>query len=157
MRHADFIVRWKPFWFDADIGIVIGASYTIDWGFTTSTISVELGCDLQLWGPPTGGSATLDFYVISITIPFGTPKNNTQSVTGWTDVEKMLPNTGSVGQPRNVLTLSPAAGSHPRRHGADQEGPGGVAGRWRRRRPTEHPPGSSAARCSPSPRLVDSR
>ena len=111
--HADFIVRWKPFWFDADIGIVIGASYTIDWGFTTSTISVELGCDLQLWGPPTGGSATLDFYVISITIPFGTPKNNTQRVTGWTDVEKMLPNTGSVDQPRNVLTLSPAAGLIP--------------------------------------------
>ena len=111
--HADFIVRWKPFWFDADIGIVIGASYTIDWGFTTSTISVELGCDLQLWGPPTGGSATLDFYVISIPSRLARRRTTPSSVTGWTDVEKMLPNTGSVDQPRNVLTLSPAAGLIP--------------------------------------------
>lgn len=110
--HADAIIRWKPFWFDADIGLTIGASYTIDWGFTTSTISVEVGCDLEFWGPPTGGSATIDLYVISVTIPFGTPKNNTQQINGWADVEKMLPNTGSKAS-LNVLKLSPMTGLTP--------------------------------------------
>jgi hypothetical protein len=110
--HADVIIRWKPFWFDADIGLTIGASYTIDWGFTTSTISVEVGCDLEFWGPPTGGSVTIDLYVISITIPFGTPKNNTQQVKGWADVEQMLPNTGSRSAV-NVLKLSPVTGLIP--------------------------------------------
>jgi hypothetical protein len=110
--HADVIIRWKPFWFDADIGLTLGASYTIDWGFTTSTITVEVGCDLEFWGPPTGGSVTLDLYVISVTIPFGTPKNNTQQVKGWADVGQMLPNTGSEAAP-NVLKLSPTAGLTP--------------------------------------------
>ena len=110
--HADAIIRWKPFWFDADIGLTIGASYTIDWGFTTSTISVEVGCDLEFWGPPTGGSVTIDLYVISVTIPFGTPKNNKQQIKGWADVEKMLPNTGSKAS-LNVLKLSPMTGLTP--------------------------------------------
>jgi len=110
--HADVIIRWKPFWFDADIGLTIGASYTIDWGFTTSTITVQVGCELEFWGPPTGGTVTVDLWIISITIPFGTPKNNTQQVKGWADVEKMLPNTGSDAAV-NVLKLSPAAGLTP--------------------------------------------
>jgi len=110
--HADVIIRWKPFWFDADIGLTIGASYTIDWGFTTSTISIEVGCELEFWGPPTGGSVTIDLYVISVTIPFGTPKNNTQQIKGWADVEQMLPNTGS-SVALNVLKLSPTTGLIP--------------------------------------------
>ncbi|MCW3054703.1 MAG: hypothetical protein JWN14_3873 [Chthonomonadales bacterium] len=110
--HADVIIRWKPFWFDADIGLTIGASYTIDWGFTTSTLSLEVGCELEFWGPPTGGSVTIDLYVISVTIPFGTPKNNTQQIKGWADVAQMLPNTGS-SSALNVLTLSPATGLIP--------------------------------------------
>jgi hypothetical protein len=110
--HADVIIRWKPFWFDADIGLTLGASYTIDWGFTTSTISLEVGCELEFWGPPTGGSVTIDLYVISVTIPFGTPKNNTQQIKGWADVEQMLPNTGSSAA-LNVLKLSPTTGLIP--------------------------------------------
>lgn len=110
--HADVIIRWKPFWFDADIGLTIGASYTIDWGFTTSTISLEVGCELEFWGPPTGGSVTIDLYVISVTIPFGTPKNNTQQIKGWADVEQMLPNTGSSAA-LNVLKLIPTRGLIP--------------------------------------------
>jgi hypothetical protein len=110
--HADVIIRWKPFWFDADIGLTIGASYTIDWGFTTSTITVQVGCELEFWGPPTGGTVTVDLWIISITIPFGTPKNNTQQVKGWSDVEQMLPNTGS-DSAVNVLKLSPATGLIP--------------------------------------------
>lgn len=110
--HADVIIRWKPFWFDADIGLTIGASYTIDWGFTTSTITVQVGCELEFWGPPTGGTVTVDLWIISITIPFGTPKNNTQQVKGWADVEQMLPNTGS-DSAVNILKLSPATGLIP--------------------------------------------
>ena len=127
--HADFIVRWKPFWFDADIGIVIGASYTIDWGFTTSTISVELGCDLELWGPPTGGSATLDFYVISITIPFGTPKNNTQQRDRLDGRREDAAQHG-VGRPASQRAHAQSRGrADPQRHGADQEEPARIAGR----------------------------
>jgi hypothetical protein len=111
--HTDAIVRWKPFWFDIEIGITIGASYNLDLLFTSATISVELGCDLELWGPPTGGTVTVDWYIISFTIPFGTPKASAQTIKGWGDVEAMLPNSSATSKPRNVLALSPTAGLTP--------------------------------------------
>jgi hypothetical protein len=110
--HADVIIRWKPFWFDAEIGITIGASYQLHL-FGTHTFSVELGCDLEFWGPPTGGKVHVSWYVISFTVAFGAPRNPTQSITGWSDVEAMLPNVAAPNEPVNVLSVAPADGLIP--------------------------------------------
>lgn len=110
--HADIIVQWKPFWFDANIGISIGASYKVDLLFTSFTISVELGCDLQLWGPPTGGSVYVNWYIISFTIPFGANYNQGSQPLIWADVQAMLPNTGTAAQP-NILAMTPTVGLTP--------------------------------------------
>jgi len=111
--HADIIVQWKPFWFDADFGLTIGASYKVDLLFTSFTVSVELGCNLEFWGPPTGGTVGIDWYIISFTIGFGTSKSASQPViSGWSDVQGMLPNAGTADSP-NVLKLSPASGLSP--------------------------------------------
>ncbi len=93
--HADVLIRWKPFWIEADIGIVIGVSYTIDLWFTTSTLSVELGCNLELWGPPTGGAVRVNWYVISFTIRFGAGKGGAEQLRGWREFESLLPNAGA--------------------------------------------------------------
>lgn len=111
--HADIIVRWKPFWFDAAFGITIGASYKINLLFTSATVSVELGVDLEIWGPPTGGTVTVDWYIISFTVRFGSSKESGQQIKGWNDgVQAMLPNTGTDSKP-NVLSLTPTAGLTP--------------------------------------------
>lgn len=110
--HADVIVRWKPFWFEASIGISIGASYKVNLWFTSFTASIELGCDLELWGPPTGGSVRVNWVIISFTIRFGSSKSVGQQNKSWTDVEEMLPNTGSNKQD-NILNLTPSAGVLP--------------------------------------------
>lgn len=110
--HADVIVQWKPFWFDASIGITVGASYKINLLFTTATVSVELGCDLEVWGPPTGGTVTVDWYIIKFTISFGSGKSSAPTIKGWNDVQAMLPNTGSKATP-NILTLAPSGGLSP--------------------------------------------
>lgn len=110
--HADIIVQWKPFWFYANIGISVGASYKMDLLLTTCTVTVELGCDLQFWGPPTGGSVYVDWYIISFTIPFGADNTHNGSQLTWTDVQAMLPNAGSTGSP-NVLSLNPVSGLTP--------------------------------------------
>ena len=107
--HADVIIRWKPFWFDANIGVTIGASYKIDLLFTTKKVTVELGCDLELWGPPTGGTVTVHWYIISFTIDFGAAKNSNNQPQSWSDVQGMLANTGTDAA-YNVLTLKPATG-----------------------------------------------
>ncbi|HEX3685587.1 MAG TPA: DUF6603 domain-containing protein [Bryobacteraceae bacterium] len=110
--HADVIVRWKPFWFEASIGISIGASYKVNLLLTSFTVSIELGCDLELWGPPTGGSVRVKWVVISFTIRFGSSKTSGQQIKSWTDVQEMLPNTGS-NKKDNILNLTPSAGILP--------------------------------------------
>jgi hypothetical protein len=87
---ADVILHWSPFWFDAHIWVSIGASYRLDLWFTTVTLSVSIGADLRLWGPPTGGTVTVNWYVIEFTIPFGSRGPRTE-VSSWKTVGKLLP------------------------------------------------------------------
>jgi hypothetical protein len=109
--HADVVIQWKPFWVYADIGITVGASYKIDLLFTSFTVSIELGCELTLWGPPTGGTVEVDWYVISFSIPFGHELEPPPSAATWADVEKMLPSNGdATAQP---ISIAPTAGLHP--------------------------------------------
>lgn len=107
--HADLMIRWKPFWIEAEIGISIGASYKVDLLLTSFTVTVELGCSLELWGPETGGTVEVDWYVISFTIGFGAKKGGPTAVKSWADVEAMLPNTGDAAK-ANVLALTPVDG-----------------------------------------------
>ncbi|MCP4562444.1 MAG: hypothetical protein GY873_38660 [Bosea sp.] len=67
----DFLVYWKPFAYQVSISISVGAQVTIDLLFTSVTISVHVGAELTLHGPPFGGEAWIDLDVVSFTIPFG--------------------------------------------------------------------------------------
>jgi hypothetical protein len=67
---ANFLLAWKPFHYEADISLTIGASYTTSKFGSTSTITVQVGVSLSLWGPPFAGRAYVDLYVISFTILF---------------------------------------------------------------------------------------
>jgi hypothetical protein len=69
--HADFLLAWKPFHYDISVGLSLGASFEVDLLFTSFTLTIHVGVDLTLWGPPFGGTATVDLSVISFTIPFG--------------------------------------------------------------------------------------
>lgn len=106
--HVDVVLRWKPFWVEASLGITIGASHRVNLLVTSATITVELGCDLDVWGPPTGGTVLVDWYVVKFTISFGAPRPTTPAITGWPDVEAMLP-SASASAPL-PLTLTATAG-----------------------------------------------
>jgi hypothetical protein len=85
----------------------------VDLWLTSFTVTAELGCNLEVWGPPTGGTVGVDWYIISFTIPFGASKNSSKPVINqWSQVQAMLPNSGSAAAP-NVITLSPASGLTP--------------------------------------------
>lgn len=94
--HADLIIGWKPFHFLADIGVSVGASYKMDLGFTTKTYKVELGADLQLWGPPTGGTVTVHWWVISFTVDIGAAKTANPTALDWPGFKTLLPETGHI-------------------------------------------------------------
>ena len=61
LAYADFLCQWKPLYYDAKIGVSVGASYTLRIGVTigrrfigvTKTFSISLKAQLHLYGPPT--------------------------------------------------------------------------------------------------------
>jgi hypothetical protein len=75
--YANFLIEWKPFYFNVGIGITVGASFGTVIAGVSVTLKAELGAKLNLEGPPTHGSVEVDWYVISFTIPIGSGKNAT--------------------------------------------------------------------------------
>lgn len=128
--HADFLFTWKPFYFTGSVGVSIGASYKLDLLFTSVTVSVELGAELELWGPPTGGQVHVSWFIISFTIPFGADRKPPPGYLDWDAFSTLLPQNDPVPPPRanglrggegvrspgdvplaNVLTASLSAGA----------------------------------------------
>jgi hypothetical protein len=105
--YANLMIRWKPFYFTASIGISIGASYRLNLLFTTVTVSVELGATLDLWGPPTGGVVHIHWSIISFSVSFGAdPVAPAQMTLDWKGFQSLLP---SSNPPRAKLQAAPAA------------------------------------------------
>ena len=108
--YANLLIRWKPFWFSASIGISIGVSYRLDLGFTTLNLTVELGATLDMTGPPISGIAHVHWYIISFDIPFGAdPSTKPKLDLDWDQFQALLPNTaGHHSPPVNSLTAATA-------------------------------------------------
>ena len=96
---ANFIIQWKPFFFEVDIGVSIGVGFKCKIGGVSITLSVSLGADLTLEGPPTHGKAHVNWYIISFTIPIGEDRNATSSnLLDWSAFESgFLPAAGAQG------------------------------------------------------------
>ncbi len=77
--YADFLISWDPFYYEIDIGISVGATFSIQvcfWGFCVGvSITVSLGATLSIEGPPLHGTATVDLAVCSVTVAFGDNAN----------------------------------------------------------------------------------
>ena len=89
--QADMLISWKPFYYDIYIGVSVGASYKVDLWLVSKTFSIELGAELNIWGPPTGGKVRVSWWIISFTVYFG-PGKETKSVLEWEEFdESFLP------------------------------------------------------------------
>lgn len=67
--NANFLLMWKPYHYDAQLSLDIGADVTIHF-FGTHHISLDASADLHLWGPDFGGHARVSVTVIGITFHF---------------------------------------------------------------------------------------
>ena len=74
----DFLIAWAPFSYLAHAWVAIGCK--VDLGLFS--IRLQIGADLQIWGPPFGGRAIVDLDVVSFTIAFGAPATAPAPV-GW--------------------------------------------------------------------------
>jgi hypothetical protein len=87
---VDFYLGWKPFHYEAQAAIEIGASFTIDLGFVKSKITIHVGVQLNIWGPSFGGTARVDLDIISFTISFGAAPAPAPALD-WTQFQAFLP------------------------------------------------------------------
>lgn len=87
---ANTLLYFNPFHFDIEIGISVGASYRMDLWLTTATLEVEMGATLNLWGPATGGTVTVHWWVISFTIGFGADKTTNPGALSWEEFRDSL-------------------------------------------------------------------
>lgn len=67
---ADFLLEWKPFYYEIEAGVHIGVSYRGALTFG-KRVKVEVGAKLSMSGPPLIGTADISLYFISFTVDFG--------------------------------------------------------------------------------------
>lgn len=108
--HADFLISWKPFHYDISIGLSIGVSYRLNLLFVTTTVSVELGINVDIYGPDFGGTAYVDFYIVSFTVSFGAARSQT-NIVNWDGFQEYFLPQGDSGEPSNLTALPGVTGS----------------------------------------------
>ncbi|KAL6690779.1 hypothetical protein J3F84DRAFT_404137 [Trichoderma pleuroticola] len=77
---ADFLINYKPFHFNAQAGLSVGVRFNVDFLFIHTHISVEIGAQLYLWGPPLAGRVHVDFWIVAFDINFGKSESKIEAV-----------------------------------------------------------------------------
>jgi large repetitive protein len=89
--YADFLLSWDPFYYRIDVGVSVGASFSIQvcvFGCCVGIdITVSLGATLTVQGPPFHGSVSVDLAVATITIPFGPQPQDQPPALSWGDFQ----------------------------------------------------------------------
>lgn len=98
--NANGILFWKPFYLIASVSVSVGVEFHLQILFVDVTISVELGADFEIWGPPIGFRAHVDWYIVSFTIGSGEP--DPPSAISWEDFKAMLPSKPPVSNPSPI-------------------------------------------------------
>ncbi len=71
IAYADFLIQWRPVYYDIAIGVSVGVALTLKLGILRIRLSLELGATVALYGPPLGGKARISLWIISFTVYFG--------------------------------------------------------------------------------------
>ncbi|MEA5622217.1 DUF6603 domain-containing protein [Nostoc sp. UHCC 0251] len=88
--EANFLVAWQPFFYMADISVEIRASAEINLLLTKTTISVNVGASLSIWGPPFAGRAEFKIAGISVSIAFGDGNAPRPKCLDWNEFQKSV-------------------------------------------------------------------
>ena len=78
----DFLIAWKPYHYEADFHISVGASYTF-WFFGTQHITAHIGADVSIWGPEFSGKVYVDLSIVSFTVRFGPQESPSIKPIDW--------------------------------------------------------------------------
>lgn len=68
---ADFLIDWSPFHYAAGFSVSFSLHVRVDLLFCSVWMGFEVSKSLQIWGPPFGGSVSIDLAVATVHIDFG--------------------------------------------------------------------------------------
>ncbi|MEN6374654.1 MAG: DUF6603 domain-containing protein [Smithella sp.] len=74
IAKADFLIQWKPLYYDITIGVSIGVALRLTIGIIRINLSVELSASVVLYGPPLSGKVRISLYIVTFEIAFGAAK-----------------------------------------------------------------------------------
>lgn len=100
---ADFIVYWKPFFYDVSISIAVAVRATIGKGWLSVNINMSIEAGLKIWGPDFSGIAYLDLGIKTFKLEFGAGASRNPNPITWEEFKKEF-------IPAKPLTLSVSAG-----------------------------------------------
>lgn len=84
--ETNILIQWKPFHYDFQIGVSIGASYRVSFLFIHKTFTIELGANVHLWGPKLQGTVHVHWFIISFTVDINSPgANDKPPQLSWSD------------------------------------------------------------------------
>lgn len=101
--YADFLINYQPFQFVAEGGVNVGIECVVDFCIASVTVCASLGATLYLKGPPLAGRITVDFWVTTFSIDFGSDPEPPKLVTLSGFFDLVLKDGGSGG---NMVTPS---------------------------------------------------
>ncbi len=93
--NANFIIAWKPYFYDANVSVDIAVAVTIHF-LGTHHITADVGADLHLWGPDFAGEARIHLWIVSFTINFGASSAQLKAIDWPTFQNSFLPKEESV-------------------------------------------------------------
>lgn len=83
--EAHFLISWSPFSYYVGLKVDVGVSFRIDLLFCSTTLSVDISADLQIWGEPFSGIAVIRLCFVSFTVEFGKARENPPPKILWKD------------------------------------------------------------------------
>lgn len=100
----DFIISWKPYFYQADAYVQMVVDYTYKL-FGTHHISVDVGADLSIWGPDFSGKAHVHLWILDFEVNFGAATPNTPTSISWSEFKQSF-----LPEPEKWLNVSVAQG-----------------------------------------------
>lgn len=90
---ADFLISWKPYFYEASAYVSVGVAYTYHF-FGTHHISTHVGADVDLWGPDFSGKAHVHLWIVTFDIKFGAGSSREPKALDWSNFKgSFLPAT----------------------------------------------------------------
>ncbi|KAF5539411.1 hypothetical protein FMEXI_8900 [Fusarium mexicanum] len=128
--QADFILYMHPLHYEADVHVSASVWFEVDVLFVHKKLSVSLGADLSLTGPPFAGCVSFDVTVTTIHVRFGDQQQVQPPALGlqdFVDVCMKQGNTDNEQTPESnhILTLN-AGGVAPTTAATTSQQPGSV-------------------------------